>query len=112
CSSPAALRLPFTSPEERLMRITSLSIVEPLEARQLLTTYTFTDLGTLGGLTSRPLDINDAGDVVGYSTDAGGNTRAFLYRAGVMNDLGTLGGATAQATRINNHGQIIGTSSP
>ena len=52
-----------------------------------------TDLGTLGGTYSWAFDINDRGQVVGYSGTAAGDQHAFLYGDGAMTDLGTLGGA-------------------
>ena len=54
--------------------------------------YTVTDLGTLGGSASSGLDINDSGQVVGYSYNANNARRAFLYSNKTMTDLGTLGG--------------------
>lgn len=52
------------------------------------------------------LDINDQGDVVGFSTDASGVDRPFLWQSGVMRDLGTAPGQPAGARGINNRGQI------
>jgi len=72
-----------------------------------------TDLGTLGGSAgaSEALGINDAGDVVGYTTTITGTTHAFLYSGGVMHDLGTLpGGNLSKAFAISNSGQIVGFS--
>ena len=75
-------------------------------------TYTLIDLGTLGGLSSWALDINDRGQVVGYSNPAGGsNDRAFLWEASTgMQDLGTLGGPDSLALGINARGQVVGYS--
>ena len=58
--------------------------------------YTMTDLGTLGGLSSEPVAINEAGQVIGYSYLAGDDTQhGFFWDGGVMTDLGTtlVGGA-------------------
>jgi probable HAF family extracellular repeat protein len=74
--------------------------------------YTFTDLGTLGGIHSSAMDLNDAGKVVGYSYKPfSGNSAiysAFLWDGSVMFDLGTLGGTQSIATSINKFGQIAG----
>ena len=78
--------------------------------------YTITDLGTLGGPTSRATELNARGQVVGFSTTAPGQqlgqagTRAFLWDNGVMTDLGTLGGATSSTSGINARGQVAGTA--
>jgi probable HAF family extracellular repeat protein len=84
---------------------TSLS---PLDVHSQGATYTVTDLGTLGGKRSVPVSINNAGQVVGNSETADGQTHAFLYSGGSMADLGTLGGPASHATRISDGGLIVG----
>ena len=76
-------------------------------------TATELGLGTLGGPFGEAYDINDSGQVVGYSTladDPGGDRlRAFSWtEAGGMVDLGTLGRTASVATEVNNNGQVIG----
>ena len=73
-----------------------------------------TRLGSLGGdeTVTFASAINDAGQIVGWSSTAAGKTHAFLTGAnGVgMTDLGTLGGENSYANGINNAGQVVGTS--
>ncbi|MFO0810721.1 MAG: PEP-CTERM sorting domain-containing protein [Gemmataceae bacterium] len=75
-----------------------------------------TDLGTLGGLTSRAGGINAAGQVTGLSTTASGAQHAFRTSASGLvsdagTDLGTLSGGTLSAgLAINDSGQVVGYS--
>lgn len=66
------------------------------------------DLGTLSQ-SSLAQDINDAGQVVGYSRDAGGDLRAFRFDGGTMHDLGLPADAQgAEARAINAGGWTVG----
>jgi probable HAF family extracellular repeat protein len=78
------------------------------------------DLGVLPNANSSiGLDVNDSGQVVGYSVVMSRGPRAFVWtptvlngNSGIMNDLGALSGGngTSEATAINNLGQISGYS--
>jgi probable HAF family extracellular repeat protein len=87
------------------------------------------DLGSFGGNQNSATDINNQGQIVGFSLNTtpdefsfidtnlgayeGTQTRAFLWQHGHMQDLGTLGnnaGSDAVAVFINERGQIAGYS--
>lgn len=71
-----------------------------------------TDIGSLGGIDAYGRGINDAGQVVGWSRTAEGNTHAFITgpKGEGMTDLGTLGGSDSWAYGINAMGQVVGRS--
>lgn len=78
-----------------------------------------TEIGDLGGVGwHTPLDINEQGDVVGFSNPPGDgsgafNVQAFFWTVGshTVQNLGTLPGHTnSQGLAINEHGQIVGVS--
>jgi probable HAF family extracellular repeat protein len=65
--------------------------------------YTVADLGTFGAR-----DVNNKGQVVGYSYVSGAGWHVFLSSAGTTTDLGILTGAFSQAGSINDSGVIAG----
>jgi probable HAF family extracellular repeat protein len=68
--------------------------------------YSVTDLGTLGGGTSKGYGINASGQVTGEAVTTGGVFHAFQYAPGShMIDLGTLGGGSSTGYSINASGQ-------
>ncbi|MFN3651782.1 MAG: DUF3466 family protein [Armatimonadota bacterium] len=70
-----------------------------------------TDLGTLGGHSSRALALNDDGVVVGAASTPDEKTHAFVWKDGVMRDLGVLpGGSHSVAQDINAEGVIVGSA--
>ncbi len=65
-------------------------------------------LGTLGGTATAATDVNDCGDVVGWSQLKGNTvTHAVLYHAGSVIDLAPTG-KNSSAAGINNLGAIVG----
>jgi len=67
-------------------------------------------LGTLGGNWSTAWDVNDNGQVVGYSDIGEGENRAFVWHEDYgMIQLPSLGG-NSLARSINNNGEIVGYS--
>ncbi len=70
---------------------------------------TLQDIGTLDGIDaaidSAGTDINDLGQVAGWSGD-----RPFLYSGGSMLDLGTLGDFGGRANGLNDAGVVVGYS--
>jgi probable HAF family extracellular repeat protein len=81
--------------------------------------YVVTDLGSLGGPSSiggpssTAIDINEAGQAVGWSHTSIGRNHAFLYDEDAtpkMKDLGTVGGTSSQAFGINERAQVVGSS--
>lgn len=71
--------------------------------------YTLVDLGTLGGLSTQPSDINNESQIVGYSTTGGSSARGFLWENGSMTALPPLtGGFASFANALNGLGHVVG----
>jgi probable HAF family extracellular repeat protein len=76
------------------------------------------NLGTLGGNESLASDVNDRGQIAGFSANTvpdsfsllgfATQTRPFLWQQGVMRELDTFGGPDGAAYTINERGQIVG----
>lgn len=71
-------------------------------------TTTPIDLGTLGGVQSQALGINDAGWIVGFARATNHFRHAALWENGRVTDLGTLGGEESIALDINSRGEVVG----
>jgi probable HAF family extracellular repeat protein len=111
--APAVLRHSSIRPSANSRRTRRLSL-ESLEPLCMLSGYTITDLGTLGGDYSEAFGINNRGQVVGTSDTGvedpvnGLLSDAFLWSSGNLTDLGTLGGQFSGANGLNDRGQIVG----
>lgn len=103
------------------LAVLSLSLLAGVSAAQAvdvslpsaLPRYKVTDLGTLGGHTSRAYAINDVGQVVGHADlPDGPGSHAFLWQEGTMRDLGSLDGYFGHSTAydINNLGYVVGST--
>jgi probable HAF family extracellular repeat protein len=69
----------------------------------------YQDLGTLGGSTSTPVGIDEAGRVAGNSSTSNGKYHAFRSTAGgSLVDIDGLGGNASEANAINASGHIVG----
>jgi probable HAF family extracellular repeat protein len=94
----------------RWIALTFAAVIVPLAAALLAaggvqaeTGWRITDLGTLGGA-SQAANVNERGQVVGWSDAKGGIRHAFVWSGERMRDLGVSGEATA----INDRGQVVG----
>ncbi len=68
---------------------------------------TAVDLGNLGGESTQARDLNDRGQVIGWSETAKGEYHAFLWEEGQMIDLTPPGFNFSSAVAINESGQIL-----
>ena len=73
-------------------------------------------IGTLGGVASGASDVNDHGQIVGYSKMRRAGSHAFIYENGQLRDLNDLcdtdGAVLSEANAINNDGDIVGQMKP
>ena len=73
------------------------------------TSYTITDLGSLGGSPVYGYGVNSSGLVAGTSFTTGNAAfRAYISDGVTISSLGTLGGANSEAFSINDAGQVTG----
>jgi probable HAF family extracellular repeat protein len=67
------------------------------------------DIGTLGGNFSFANDINENGQVIGYSETQDGFERAFVWDQSLgIRELPTTSGSSVRATAINDSGVVVG----
>jgi len=126
------LRTVHLVPLAALVLAVGLPAVTAAPAAEAATTYTITDLGSLGYGVSDGVAINATGQVTGRSftgatitlnTCCGGCYpggphnkckehiyHAFLWSNGTMTDLGTLGGNFSAGNAINRSGEVVGSA--
>ncbi len=56
----------------------------------------------------RAFGINDAGEIAGFYSDAGGNAHGFIYADGAFSTVDVAGAHGTQLIRIKNGGQVTG----
>lgn len=97
-----------------LRRSCGIALLSALPASLVAAPITALDLfalDTLGGTIGSATAVNEAGEVVGYATNAAGQQHAFKFTGGVVTDLGTLGtGSTSAGYGINAGGTVVGYS--
>jgi probable HAF family extracellular repeat protein len=87
----------------------SIAHAEPTKYE--ITNIEAVDLKTMGTLHSESVanDINDLGEIVGWSHQPNGNLHGFLWRNNVFEDITSFpAGVVAEATGINNLTQVVG----
>ena len=76
--------------------------------------YQLTTLGTFGGAQATLRDINNAGQIIGSSTNglsgAAATSTPFVYQNGQLTAIGSLGGNTGSTNGINEFGEVVGAS--
>jgi probable HAF family extracellular repeat protein len=92
------------------LRVIATSAGYPSPTVMPVSPFALTDLGTLGGQFATAYGVNEFGRVVGESSPARGDSRAFLWDGTAMTDLGTVAGDYSRAEAINDAGQIVGVS--
>jgi probable HAF family extracellular repeat protein len=79
---------------------------------QVVTGYdVLTEIGTLGGDSSRAFAVNDQGYVAGDAQTASGEWHAFVYRGGEITDVGP-SGVRSRAVAVNASGTVVGNAFP
>jgi probable HAF family extracellular repeat protein len=89
----------------RSLLVALIVLATPANARP--SGYSITDLGTLGGATSKGYGINSRGEVTGEAMNSDGTVHAFLYANHVMRDLNSLIDP-AEVTLISGRGSSPG----
>jgi probable HAF family extracellular repeat protein len=75
--------------------------------------YQLTDLGTFGYQQATLRDINNAGQIIGSTSDGSGSTATsnpFIYQDGEYTAIGSLGGQTGSTNGINEFDEVVGAS--
>jgi hypothetical protein len=72
-------------------------------------TGVFTAIKIPGDVSTQATGINNLGDIVGFGTDAAGNTTGWLRHNGHLTTYQFPGGSDTQAFGVNDHDEIAGT---
>jgi probable HAF family extracellular repeat protein len=72
-------------------------------------TGVFTAIKIPGDVSTTATGINNNGDIVGFGTDADGNTTSWLLHNGQLTAFQFPGGSDTEALGVNDHDEIVGT---
>jgi probable HAF family extracellular repeat protein len=97
-----------------IVAVSVVSFIANSRSEAMVSSYTITDLGTLGGSPnqSHGYGINNCGTTVGDSIPATGPAflHPFYKKGGTMTDVGTLGSGDGTAYSLNSFGYVVGYS--
>jgi len=95
------------------LALVATTVLGFLPADAVPSSYSISDLGTLGGQSSESLGIAPVGLVAGKAAVSRGlnhDVHACLWKNHQPQDLATLGGRTSAAFAVNGFGQVVGVS--
>lgn len=74
-----------------------------LSPEALAYSWTISRIPSLGGRYENPyvFDLNNAGQIVGEASIAGGGSHAFIYERGVIRDLGVVGSGRSSTAKAS-----------
>ncbi|HYE16621.1 MAG TPA: DUF3466 family protein [Pyrinomonadaceae bacterium] len=92
-----------------LCLLVAAAALRPRAGGAQVTSYTVTDLGTLGGPESKAFGVNNSGRVVGHSQPAPGSSLPFAWMGGAMTNMNSFGGTDGGAAyAVNESGYAVG----
>lgn len=101
---PSTVRIFAYDEQGRKVGVASTTVTVSVPVKQ----YTLTYLGTLGGNDSQGAELNEKGQVTGWSHTAAGAKHAFAWDGSRMIDIGRELGVESSGAGINESGEVVG----